>query len=72
MDVYEKTGYLCLGFVAVIYVVAMLVGVIAAFPFGLILLVAIVGEETEDEGAMYRWSRVCRQHLLALAAGERT
>jgi hypothetical protein len=43
MDVYEKIGYVCLGFVALVYVVAMLVGVIAVFPFGLILLVAIVG-----------------------------
>ena len=43
MDVYEKIGYVCLGFVALISVVAMLVGVIAAFPFGLILLGVIVG-----------------------------
>ena len=28
--------------------------------------------KTEHEGAMHRWSRLCRQHLLALAAGERT
>ena len=43
MDSFEKIGYLCLGLVAVCYLAAMLVGMVAAFPFGLIGLVAIVG-----------------------------
>lgn len=43
MDTYEKVGYLCLGAVAVLYIVAMLVGMIAAFPFGLIGLVVFIG-----------------------------
>ena len=43
MDSFEKIGYLCLGLVAVCYLVAMFVGMVAAFPYGLIGLVAIVG-----------------------------
>ena len=43
MDRFEKIGYLCLGLVAVCYLVAMFVGMIATFPFGLIGLIAIVG-----------------------------
>ncbi|MEJ2089789.1 MAG: hypothetical protein P8Y69_15200 [Gammaproteobacteria bacterium] len=43
MDSFEKVGYVCLGIVALCYLVAMLVGMVAAFPFGLIGLVAIVG-----------------------------
>lgn len=43
MDSFEKIGYLCLGLVAACYLAAMLVGMVAAFPFGLIGLVAIVG-----------------------------
>jgi len=43
MDSFEKVGYICLGLVAVCYVVAMFVGMVAAFPVGLIGLVAIVG-----------------------------
>lgn len=43
MDSFEKVGYLCLGIVAICYVIAMFVGMVAAFPFGLIGLVAIVG-----------------------------
>ena len=43
MDSFEKIGYICLGLVAVCYVVAMLVGMVAAFPVGFIGLVAIVG-----------------------------
>jgi len=43
MDSFEKIGYLCLGLVGVCYVVAMFIGMVAAFPFGLIGLVAIVG-----------------------------
>ena len=43
MDSFEKIGYLCLGLVAVCYAVAMFIGMVAAFPFGLIGLIAIVG-----------------------------
>lgn len=43
MDRFEKIGYLCLGLVAVCYLVAMFAGMIATFPFGLIGLIAIVG-----------------------------
>lgn len=43
MDKYEKVGYSCLGLVALCYLLAMFVGVIAAFPFGLLILVGIVG-----------------------------
>lgn len=43
MDVYEKIGYGCLGLLAVCYIIALLIGAIAAFPFGLILLVALLG-----------------------------
>jgi F0F1-type ATP synthase assembly protein I len=43
MDSFEKIGYICLGLVAVCYLVAMLAGMVATFPFGLIGLVAIVG-----------------------------
>jgi hypothetical protein len=43
MDRYEKIGYTCLGLVAVCYLLAMFVGVVAAFPFGLLILLGIVG-----------------------------
>ena len=43
MDKYEKTGYTCLAIVAGCYLLAILVGVIAAFPLGLLGLVALVG-----------------------------
>ena len=43
MDSYEKIGYTCLAVVALCYVAAMLVGLIAAFPFGLIVLLALLG-----------------------------
>ena len=43
MDTYEKVGYLCLGVVALAYLVAMFVGVIAAFPFGLLILLGLLG-----------------------------
>lgn len=39
----EYIGYVLLGIVAVIWLIAMLVGLIAAFPFGLIGLIAIAG-----------------------------
>lgn len=43
MDTLEKLGYACLCVVALCYVAAMLAGMVAAFPFGLIGLIAIVG-----------------------------
>lgn len=43
MDSFEKVGYLCLGVVAACYLVAMFVGMVAAFPLGLIGLIAIAG-----------------------------
>ena len=43
MDSFEKIGYLCLGCVAICYLAAILVGIVAAFPLGLIGLVALVG-----------------------------
>jgi len=43
MDKYEKIGYTCLAIVAGCYLLAILVGVIAAFPLGLLGLVALVG-----------------------------
>ena len=43
MDNLEKLGYVCLGIVALCYVVALLAGMVAAFPFGIIGLIAIVG-----------------------------
>ena len=43
MDNLEKIGYVCLGIVALCYVAIMLAGMVAAFPLGLIGLVALVG-----------------------------
>ena len=43
MDRFERIGYLCLGVVAALYVIAIFVGIIATFPFGLIGLIALVG-----------------------------
>lgn len=43
MDNFEKIGYILLGILAVLYVVAMLVGMFAAFPYGLIGLLALTG-----------------------------
>ena len=39
----ENIGYILLAIVAVCWLVAMVAGMIAAFPFGIIGLVAIVG-----------------------------
>lgn len=39
----EKIGYILLGFSAVIWIIAMIVGAIAAYPFGIVGLIAIVG-----------------------------
>jgi len=43
MDTYEKIGYTCLGAIAVLYLLAMLAGMIAAFPWGLLGLVVLLG-----------------------------
>jgi len=39
----EKAGYALLGIVFLIYLVAIFVGLVAAFPWGLIGLIAIAG-----------------------------
>ena len=43
MDSFEKAGYIVLGLVAILYAIALVVGMIAVFPFGLIGLAIIVG-----------------------------
>ncbi|MGE4073864.1 MAG: hypothetical protein AB7E72_22050 [Lysobacterales bacterium] len=43
MDGFEKVGYACLGLLALVYLGALLVGVFAAFPFGLLGLIGLVG-----------------------------
>lgn len=43
MDTFEKVGYSALAIVALCYVLAMFVGIVALGPFGIIGLVAIVG-----------------------------
>jgi len=43
MDTLEKIGYSCLGVVAVVYLIGMLAGMIAIFPFGLLGLVVLFG-----------------------------
>jgi len=43
MDNYEKWGYSLLSIVAVVYLIAMFVGMIAAFPFGLLGLLLMSG-----------------------------
>ncbi len=43
MDKLERVGYLCLGLVALVYMLAMFVGMLAVFPFGLIGLVLLLG-----------------------------
>jgi hypothetical protein len=42
MDSYEKIAYSILGVLGVAWVLVMLVGVVAAFPFGLIALAALI------------------------------
>ncbi len=39
----ENIGYILLGIVAVCWIAAVIIGVVVAFPFGLIGLVAIIG-----------------------------
>lgn len=43
MDLFEIIGYACLGFLAVCYVVFLVAGMIALFPFGLIGFVGLLG-----------------------------
>ena len=43
MDIYEKWGYSLLSIIAAIYLVAMFVGMIAAFPYGLLGLLLMAG-----------------------------
>ena len=43
MDTYEKVGYTCLGVVAVLYFLAILGGMIAIFPYGLLGFVVLIG-----------------------------
>ena len=43
MDTFEKVGYVCLGCVELSYLIALLIGMIAVFPMGLIGLVALLG-----------------------------
>lgn len=43
MDKYEIVSYTLLGTIAVIYLVAMIMGMIAMFPFGLIGLIILLG-----------------------------
>jgi hypothetical protein len=39
----EKIGYILLGIVAICWIIAVIIGVIAAFPIGLVGLIAIIG-----------------------------
>ncbi len=39
----ENIGYLLLAIVAVCWIIAIIIGVIVAFPYGLIGLIAIIG-----------------------------
>jgi hypothetical protein len=43
MDTFEKIGYACLAVVAACYLLAIFVGVIAAFPYGLLVLLGLLG-----------------------------
>ena len=43
MDKYEKWGYSLLAIVAVIYLIAILVGMIAVFPYGLLGILVLGG-----------------------------
>ena len=43
MDTYEKVGYTCLGVVAALYFLAILGGMIAIFPYGLLGFVVLIG-----------------------------
>jgi hypothetical protein len=41
VDSYEKIGYTLLGIVAALYILAMIVGMVAVFPYGLVGLIVI-------------------------------
>ena len=43
MDSFEKVGYACLALVALCYLTAMFVGILAVGPVGIVGLIAIVG-----------------------------
>jgi F0F1-type ATP synthase assembly protein I len=43
MDNYEKWGYTLLAIIAALYIVALFIGIISTFPFGLIGLLLIAG-----------------------------
>ena len=42
MDIYEKTGYTLLAIVVIIYTIAMFIGMIEMFPYGLPVLIFVV------------------------------
>ena len=39
----EKIGYILLGIATIFWIIAVIIGVIAAFPIGLVGLIAIIG-----------------------------
>jgi len=43
MDSYEKWGYSLLGIIMIIYMVAMFIGMIAVFPYGILGLLFVAG-----------------------------
>ncbi len=43
MDGLEKVAYALLGFVSLLYLAVMVAGLVAAFPWGIVGLIAIVG-----------------------------
>jgi hypothetical protein len=43
MDNYEKWGYTLLAVIAALYIVALFIGIISTFPFGLVGLLLIAG-----------------------------
>jgi hypothetical protein len=57
MDTFEKIGYTLLGVLALLWLMAMLTGMVIAFPFDLVGLVALVGI-----GALFM--KVCKERLV--------
>lgn len=43
MDKFELVGYTCLGALAALYIIAMIVGMIAVGPIGILGFVALIG-----------------------------
>lgn len=43
MDTFEKVGYGLLGLIAILYLTALVIGMVAAFPFGIIGLIVLAG-----------------------------